>query len=779
MLNNKREIPSQRRAFLESQRKKSGVFSSFVTFCLVIGAIVAVCGLFMLRGADGHIPSMAEIASSKPTLASQIIDRNGEVVTQLFKENRNWVNLEDISHWMTKAVVAAEDGEFYKHKGVRPLAIARALIVDLVRSKRKQGGSTITQQVAKNMFLSHEKSITRKVKELIIAARLEKTYTKNQILEMYLNTIYLGHGAYGIDVASRQYFGKAPEDLDILEAATIAGIIAAPERFSPYKHPEACLERSRYVLSRMLDMNYITKADYNKYVGRLPKLAPRRKEHSLLMNNAAYFVSHILFKHLLPNYGSDMVYKGGLKIYTTIDKRLQKKAEEIMQRQKYQGALIAIEPSSGEIIAMVGGRDFNETKFNRVTQALREPGSAFKPFVYAAAIENGYRAIDHLLDAPITFGNGWSPKNYEKNSYMGEITITTAVARSVNTTAVRMAQITGVNNIINLCRQLGITSDYLPQDLSLALGSASITPLEMAVAYGVFANNGVRAEPYAIREITDNKGQTLESNGRKLQEVLSPSTAIQIRSILTQVVNRGTGSRARISGHETFGKTGTTNKNSDAWFVGGIPGLVVCVYFGNDNHKSLGAGRTGANVALPVWREFVQYAASINKYSAGFPSDSSAGVARVEVCQETGFLACEGCKKESIFLPTDAVPTSHCPKHGGDKGSAIADQNAPRLLLSSQDKHHVSQDSSLYETHHVEDVDTISNEAPKEEKQEQAPEALDYYNDEQSKSETKKELPTSKIKPIKIPKANEKTNNETDNAVEKRYQELLKHYGIQ
>ncbi len=771
---NRREIPSQRRAFLEQEKKKSSFLSSILTIVLVIGAVSAIFSLFLLHGAEGHIPTMAEIASSKPTLASQIFDRNGELVTQLFKENRNWVNLEDISHWMTKAVIAAEDGEFYQHKGVRPLAVVRALVVDLARSKRKQGGSTITQQVAKNMFLSHEKSITRKVKELIIAARLEKTYTKNQILEMYLNTIYLGHGAYGIDVAARQYFGKAPADLDILEAATIAGLIAAPERYSPYKHPKECLMRSRYVLSRMKEMNYITKADYNKYVGRIPQLTPRRKENSLHMHTAAYFVSHILFKHLLPNFGGDMVYKGGLKIYTTMDKRLQKKAEEIMLRQKYQGALIAIEPATGEIIAMVGGRDFNETKFNRVTQALREPGSAFKPFVYAAAIDKGYRAIDHLLDAPITFGNGWSPNNYEKNKFMGEITMTTAVAKSLNTTAVRMAQITGVGNIIDLCRQLGITSEYLPRDLSLALGSASVTPLEMAVAYSVFATNGVRAEPYAIREIKNNKDQTIEKNGQNLSNVISASTAIQIRSILKQVINRGTGSRASIAGHETFGKTGTTNKSSDAWFIGGIPGLVVCVYLGNDNHKSLGAGRTGANVALPVWKEFVQYAVSINKYRSNFPMDSSASVAQVKVCQTTGFLAAPGCKAENIFLPTNAIPTSHCPLHGGSKAEATADRNAPRLLLSSKDKHHVPRDSSLYETNHVEDVKTLSDDAPTEQKSEQTPSALDYYDVEQSKKESHKELPTNKIKPIKIPKS-----NDTEKAVEKKYDEMLKHYGIQ
>ncbi|MDO4219493.1 MAG: PBP1A family penicillin-binding protein [Synergistaceae bacterium] len=732
---NRKEIPSQRKIFVEQEKKKSSFFSSMLTICLLIGAFSAVVSLFLLRGAEGHIPTMAEIASTKPTLASQIYDRNGELVTQLFKENRNWVNLEDISHWMTKAVIAAEDGEFYQHKGVRPLAVVRALIVDFVRSKRKQGGSTITQQVAKNMFLSHEKSITRKVKELIIAARLEKTYTKNQILEMYLNTIYLGHGAYGIDVASRQYFGKAPADLDILEAATIAGLIAAPERFSPYKHPQECLIRSRYVLSRMREMNYITNEDYVKYAGRIPQLAPRRRENSLHMNNAAYFVSHILFKHLLPNFGSDMIYKGGLKIYTTIDKRLQKKAEEIMQRQQYQGALIAIEPATGEIIAMVGGRDFNESKFNRVTQALREPGSAFKPFVYAAAIEKGYRAIDHLIDAPITFKNGWSPKNYEKNKFMGEITMTTAVAKSLNTTAVRMAQITGLNNIIDICRQLGITTDYLPRDLSLALGSASVTPLEMAVAYSVFAANGVRAEPYAIKEIKNNKNQTIEKTGQSLQSVISASTAMQIRSILKQVINRGTGSRASISGHETFGKTGTTNGNSDAWFIGGIPGLVVCVYFGNDNHKSLGAGKTGSNVALPVWKEFVQYAVSINKYDANFPFASSAAVAQAKVCQVTGFLAGQNCRSESILLPMNAIPTSTCPLHGGNKAEAISDKNAPRLLLSSKDKHHVPRDSSLYETNHVKDVKTISDDVPTEQETNHAPEELDYYDMEQSRQD--------------------------------------------
>ncbi len=672
----------------QGKKKKSlikKIFSHIALFAAICAALLAVVLAFFLKDISQSLPTTGQILAHEPSLATIVYDRNEKVITRLFQENRNWVKLDAVSPWMVKAILAAEDDRFYDHSGIRPVSIFRAVIVDIFHRGARQGGSTITQQLARNLFLSKEKTIIRKAKEAILALRLERIYTKDQLLEMYLNTIYMGHGAYGIDSASKNYFGKAPGQLSITESAILAGLVAAPETYSPFRNPSGSKTRKDYVLKRMLDLDWISKSDYDTSVSDFPKLVKRQANRSSMsLKDSPHFVSYILFNRLLPNYGTEMVYRGGLKVHTTIDLDLQKKAEELVSGMKHEGALVALDPNTGEILALVGGRDFDASKFNRATQAFRQPGSAFKPIVYTTALENGYRAVDHLLDAPLLFPNGWEPKNYSEK-YDGEVTLMDALARSINTVAVRLAQITGVRKVVEMARRMGISTPHLPEDLSLALGTASVTPLEMCVAYSTFANNGYKVEPYGIKEIKGKNGESIEQNGPKLTSAISVTTAVTARSMLEQVAIWGTGAKARIDGYQTFGKTGTTNDWTDAWFAGGIPGLVVVVYVGNDDHTPLGGKTTGTVAAVPIWKEFVSFAVKKLKLPTTFILPPDAGVESVNVCKKTGFLAAPGCPATNILLPAGHAPSALCPWHGGSLSAARADDNAPQLILAPID----------------------------------------------------------------------------------------------
>lgn len=746
----------------------SKLFASFMLTAAVAAAVIAVAALLFLREITESLPTTPEILAHEPSLATKVYDRKGRLITQLFQENRTWVKLQNVSPWMVKAILAAEDDKFYEHAGIRPIAIARALVIDIFHGEAKQGASTITQQLARNLFLSNEKTIIRKAREMVLAIRLERIYTKDQLLEMYLNTIYMGHGTYGIEAASREYFAKPPAKLDINESATLAGLVAAPEKYSPYRHKGNSQARKSYVLRRMLDLDWISKGDYDANINKEPKLAQtERVGNPITLEDAPYFVSYILFSHLLPSYGADRIYRGGLSVHTTIDRDLQAKGEEIVSSMKHEGALVAIDPNTGEILALVGGRDFNKSKFNRATQAFRQPGSSFKPIVYASALEQGYRGVDHVLDAPLLFPNGWAPGNYTSNKYDGEVTLMKALARSINTSAVRLAQISGVRHITDLARRIGITTPHLPDDLSVALGTASLTPLEMSVAYSAFANNGYQVKPYAIKEILSQRGETLEQNGPQLTPAVTPTVAVTMRSMLQQVTSWGTGARAKIAGHETFGKTGTTNEWTDAWFVGGVPGLVVVVYVGNDDHKPLGGRSTGAAAALPVWKSFVEYAVNTLALPSTFSIPSDAEVEAVRVCRATGFLAAPGCEAADLLLPLGHAPSSLCPWHGGTLAEALADANAPVLLLAPIDE---ETDVNRYALH--------LGGAPAAQPQPGAAETPAEPAPPVTPTQKPKKPEPSKVPSATEKKPYEKRKYETQDEVDKRYQELLKQYGI-
>ena len=506
----------------KGKKKKRSSFSIlkllFMTLILLllvgIGAVSAGVAWYIVK-ISADLPSMVEVANPKSSVASILYDRNNKVIARLFIENRTPLELHQVSPWLVKAVLAAEDSAFYQHGGIRIGSILRALWIDLVEHGKVQGASTITQQLARNLFLSHEKSVTRKAKEIIIAMRMEKLFSKDKLLELYLNTINFGRGAWGAEIAARTYFGKSASELDIAQSSILAGLIANPGRYNPLSNLANAKARQNYVLSRMELLGWISAEQRQQAYAEELKFTrkPNRIEE---FNLAPYFVSHLLFNDLLPKYGKDEVYSGGMHIYTTLDLDLQNKAREAVNSLPTMGALVCLAADTGEVLALVGGKDFKTSKFNRATQAFRQPGSSFKPIVYAAALEEDIMPSDHFMDAPITFGGrggngrGWSPKN-SSGKYAGEVTLQKALSSSFNTVAVRVAAYIGTENVVKMARSAGIETKHLPSDLSVALGAASLTPLEMAVAFNCFNNGGKRVVPLTIREIRGPNDELLES----------------------------------------------------------------------------------------------------------------------------------------------------------------------------------------------------------------------------------------------------------------------------
>ncbi|MDR1581365.1 MAG: PBP1A family penicillin-binding protein [Synergistaceae bacterium] len=665
----------------------------FVLFVVIsITAVASVMGVIFIQDIMKDLPNVEDMRT--PNLTSVIYDRHENVIARLFEENRTWSEIGSMSPWAVRAILAAEDSEFYEHRGIRIKAIIRAALNDLRKGAAMQGGSTITQQVARLMFLNRERTLKRKASEAILAIKMEKKYTKDQILEMYMNMAYFGQRAYGITAAAQNYFAKDATKLSLSEASMLAGLLPAPNEYNPIRHIEKAKTRQRYVLNRMVETGMITEQERSQaFAANLTyAVASADSRVRFVMEDASYFVSNILFEELLPKYGRDKIYKGGLTIRTTIDLELQKHAESVISKMKFEGALVCLDSNTGEILALVGGRNYDDSKFNRATQAFRQPGSAFKPIVYATAFENGFRPVDTVLDAPLNFPNGWSPKNSDAK-YSGEVTLVDALSRSINTVAVRLAQVTGVPVIMDQARRMGITTPYLADNLSLALGSSSLTPIEMATAFSVFGNNGHRVKPYGVKEIIDSNGNAIEQNGPVISDALSPETAVTIRSLLMQAVSWGTGTRANLAkeGYQTFGKTGTTNDWTDVWFVGGTPDLVTVVYVGNDDHKTLGRA-FGGTVAAPVWKEFMEQAVKIMKTPEKFQIPSGVGVENVTICRATGFRATKSCpNKANILMATGQAPESYCPWHGGDAILANSDANAPELLLTPEDETLVGQ----------------------------------------------------------------------------------------
>ncbi|HNV70013.1 MAG TPA: penicillin-binding protein 1A, partial [Candidatus Ozemobacteraceae bacterium] len=613
----------------------------------------------------------------RPNLTTKLFDCKGRPLAELHaEENRSRIlPASEIPANMKHAIVAIEDERFYQHYGVDLVGISRAMVKNVQAGKVVQGASTLTQQLVKNAFLSSEKTLKRKVTEAMLAFQLERKYSKDEILNLYLNEIYFGHGAYGLDSAAKVYFGKEAKDLTLLECATLAGIPKSPVAYSPHKYPENNRMRRELVLSKMVELGFISPSEYETVRKQNPTLIPLVQERF----QAPYFVTHVR-DILLEKYGANLVYNGGLKIYTTIDLDYQKYAEdamanaEIMKNRPIEkdpnmnGSLVCIDHRNGHIKAMWGGRDFEHSQFNRVTQAYRQPGSSFKPFVYGCAIENGLLPGDTVVDEPISFTNPWSgkvwaPKNYDLK-FHGTVTFIKAIANSFNVPAVKLIDRYSAARVIRFAHKCGLTSPMQP-NLSLALGSGNFTPLEMCSAFGVFANQGIRVTPMAITRIEDRDGNVLEETVPQAQEVMKAAHAAMLTDMLRTAVERGTGKRAMVKGHVVAGKTGTTNNYIDAWFTGFTPELVCTVQFGYDQPKPLGGKSAGGTVSAPVWNAFMSKV--LNDYpSSEFPVPE--GCARIKVCMLSGKPASKSCPGAVVVpqvYPLEAIPKIECPYHAG------------------------------------------------------------------------------------------------------------------
>jgi len=715
-----------------------------------------------------ELPGFRNITDYKPPLVTTVLSREGRVLGYFYKEKRFLARLQDMPAYLPKAFLAAEDSGFYKHEGIDPWAIFRASLMNLKAGGIRQGGSTITQQVVKRLLLSPEKSFERKIKEAVLAYRLEHYLTKDEILTIYLNQIYLGAKAYGVEAAAREYFGKHVRDLTLAESAILAGLPQAPSRYSPYSDPDAAKNRQKYVLDQMLSQGWISKAQHAQALNQ--KLVYRSMEdHSWKVG--AYYLEAVR-RFLLDKYGEEEVYQGGLIVETACELPHQIAADNAMRRgladiakrkgwegpagrlkpDEYahflddgrdgealkpgswvrvlvtdtakdkatvrfgqntgeipantttwcrsakkgvsgaeapvpgdpsrilhkgdlvwttvrenrgggrfvlalerepgpEGALVSIKPDTGEVVALVGGFSFDKSQFNRATQAKRQPGSSFKPIVYSAALDHGLTPASVIMDAPIVFANAeagtvWRPENYEDIFY-GPTLLSTALAKSRNLVTIRVAQKIGIRNVIERARALGIESE-LPENLSIALGSSSVTLMNLCQAYTAFARGGSYVKPRLVISVKSAWGETLYTSQPEYVEAISPQNAFIMASMLKEVINVGTGAAAKVIGKPLAGKTGTTNNEQDAWFIGFTPHLLSGVYVGYDQVQPMGRENSGAHAALPIWLAYRQ--AIENSY----PPDDFAppeGIvwARVENSQAIGSKGQPS--PESYFLP--------------------------------------------------------------------------------------------------------------------------------
>lgn len=594
------------------------------------------------------LPRLTTLKDYRPYVVSEVFADDEYLIGEFFIENRTIVPLAQMPKMLIKAFVAAEDARFFEHRGIDYWRILGAAFRNIEALDVVQGGSTITQQIAKSFFLTPEKSLTRKLKEAILAQRIEHYLTKNEILFLYLNQIYLGEGAYGVGAAAKTYFGKSVQHLTLAECALLAGLPPAPNSFSPLRNPKKARERQLYVLNRLLERKMITPEQAKKAESEEIRLRTKGPKGYL---EAPYVLEQVRV-YVEEKYGKEMLYKGGLKIYTTLNTRFQRVAQKAVLKgleeyearagkgkgkSQVQGALVALDPQTGYILAMVGGRDFSVSQFNRATQARRQAGSAFKPIVYAAALDKGFTPATVIVDEPFKYidvpgKEPWEPQNFDRE-FWGPITLRKGLTFSRNVVTVKIAQTIGLDYIIQYAQNLGIKSKLEPH-LSLALGAANVTLLELTNAFGVFAAQGYRAEPILITRIIDKDGNVIEEAEPSALEVISPQTAYIMTSLMQSVIQEGTGQKAKALGRPAAGKTGTTNDTRDAWFIGYIPqNIIAGAWVGYDIEKSLGPHETGAVAALPIWLEFMKEAV------AGIPEENFSvpeGIVFVKIDKATG-----------------------------------------------------------------------------------------------------------------------------------------------
>lgn len=755
------ESPRKNKASRKKKTKgkpkiKNILLVSFFSIFLVciIGGFVGAGFIFFHFSKD--LPDVRELKNYQPSTITQIYSANDQKIAEFYIEKRIIITLENIPLALKQATLAVEDSNFYYHFGIDPKAIFRAFLTNLKAGHVVEGGSTITQQLTKTMFLSSDRTLPRKIKEAILAVRLELVFSKDEILEMYLNQIYYGHGTYGVEAAARTYFGKGVKDLTIAECAMIASLPKAPNNYSPYKNPERARKRRNHVIRRMADVSFINRDQAKSAIEENFNLG----EVQDMLNRAPHFVEHIR-QILEEKFGSTKLYRAGLKVYTTLDIDLQESANRATRenlrvadkRYGYRGslgsvdissgelavqkamaiqnaleengeiaaglvikgavmsvsetqawvllgaedgyldikdmawarepntsidgrwakisrpseaiapgdlilvkvlgrkengsgwalaleqepdveaALISLDPSTGHIKAMVGGYDFYKSRFNRAVQAIRQPGSAFKPIIYAAAINEGYSPASIIIDSPIIFKekedafDKWKPVNFEEKFY-GPTSLREALAHSRNVVTVKLMQSIGIKSSIRLARSLGITSN-LEENLSIALGSSSMTLYELTSAYSAFANMGNQIKPSAIRYIKNRKGEILFTSVPEITQPISPGTAFIITSLMQSVVQNGTAAKVQALKRPVAGKTGTTNNYVDAWFMGFTPELLTGVWVGKDKDESLGKNETGSRAAIPIWLQFMQEAL-LNKPIINFQTPDDVQFLRIQ-----------------------------------------------------------------------------------------------------------------------------------------------------
>ena len=684
---------------LGSRRKKLLIISGAILLVLVLFLTVIIRTYNTYKR---DLPSLAQLHNIEPSLVTKIYSADGNVIKEFYTERRILIPLRRIPSHLVDALLATEDRRFFDHWGANLLAMGRALWHNFWAGRRVQGASTITQQLARTLFLTPEKTISRKIKEVLTAIKIERNYTKEEILEMYLNQCYFGRGAYGVQAAAQLYFGKNVEDLTISEGAVLIAIPKNPSRYSPINHPDLALKRRNIVLESMKNFGKISR----EIADSLKSLPLEISPTSTPVGEAPYF-TEMVRQYLEEKYGEDTLYREGLSVYTTLHLELQKAAEEALTREvevrqhnmeqthslrdtnytvmvidtteeeptrrreykQIQGALVALDNKTGNILALVGGKDFEQSQFNRAVQALRQPGSGFKPFVYTAAIDNGAKPTDIMYDTPIILtgddGKEWNPENFDL-IFRGPVTLREALARSINVISAKLIQKVTPQQTIFFASHMGISTPLSPYP-SLALGTSEVTLWDMVSAFSVFPNGGIKVEPKYILKITDRYGKVLEENEySRREEVLSAQTAYIMTTMLQSVVNRGTGYGARARGftRPAGGKTGTSDNCMDNWFVGFTPQITAGVWMGYDDKTIIGENITGAHTALPVWTDFM-LTAHENLPVEYFKVPP--GIYFKTACLESGLLATDRCPTIVTDVFTQqTLPEGVCDLHPSD-----------------------------------------------------------------------------------------------------------------